>query len=31
MTPTEELKQEHQGILLMLRILDKVAANDRIR
>ncbi len=26
MTPTEELKQEHQGILLMLRILDKVAA-----
>ncbi len=27
MLPTEELKQEHQGILLMLRILDKVAAN----
>ena len=26
MVPTEELKQEHQGILLMLRILDKVAA-----
>ena len=26
MIPTEELKQEHQGILLMLRILDKVAA-----
>lgn len=25
MIPTEELKQEHQGILLMLRILDKVA------
>ena len=26
MIPTEELKQEHQGILLMLRILDRVAA-----
>lgn len=26
MVPTEELKQEHEGILLMLRILDKVAA-----
>jgi hemerythrin-like domain-containing protein len=26
MIPTEELKQEHQGILLMLRILEKVAA-----
>src|SRR4030042_6365714 len=25
MVPTEELKQEHQGILLMLRIVDKVA------
>jgi len=24
MTPTEELKEEHQGILLMLKILDKV-------
>ena len=27
MLPTEELKQEHQGILLMLRILDRIAAN----
>jgi hemerythrin-like domain-containing protein len=26
MVPTDELKQEHQGILLMLRILEKVAA-----
>src|SRR4030042_209742 len=26
MVPTEELKQEHQGILLMLRVLDRVAA-----
>ncbi len=26
MVPTEELKQEHQGILLMLRILERVAA-----
>ena len=24
MTPTDELKEEHQGILLMLKILDKV-------
>ena len=26
MTPAEQLKEEHQGILLMLRILEKVAA-----
>jgi hemerythrin-like domain-containing protein len=26
MTPSEQLKEEHQGILLMLRILEKVAA-----
>lgn len=26
MIPTEELKQEHEGILLMLRVLDRVAA-----
>jgi len=26
MTPAEQLKEEHQGILLMLKILDKVAA-----
>ena len=26
MTPTDELKEEHQGILLMLKILEKVCA-----
>lgn len=26
MIPTEELKQEHEGILLMLRVLERVAA-----
>ncbi len=31
MTPTQELREEHQGILFMLRILDKVAARIESR
>ena len=31
MTPTDELKEEHQGILFMLRILDKVTARIESR
>jgi len=31
MIPTDELKEEHQGILFMLRILDKVAARIESR
>ena len=31
MTPAEQLKEEHQGILLMLRILEKVAAKLEAR